>query len=473
VISIKTFWLINKVPVGLNTNFKRLCYAIGAVLLLLQLNSCKDPVITDRGNTLALQPLNLSHIDTCTVTISTVADRPLISSGVSTGVLGSMNDVFFGKTYAGVYAQLLISANSFSFSGKTLDSAVLIMPFINTASKYGHCDKPIDISVYELSQNMIPGYTYYSNDGFSVYGQPVGQRLDYVSDLTDSVRFIDPLAAQGLGGTQVPYRAQSPMLRVRLSNAFSNKLFSTPDSTLLASLTFIDYVKGLYITTNTSKVGDGLMYLALNNSAINMYYHTAGGTDTSLYQFLISTYGVTVNHFDHYYGGTLVQNALSNPAPGGDKAAYIQGGGGTKIRLRIPYLTNLKSKPGNIGITKAELIMPVLDTLVSDPSYQPPSVIALYRIDDKDSIEPLNANNLSGSGVLTTRQDDNGRAYLCYVFNLTEYVQRVLNGYYSNNNGYYVGFSYTVRGDRTILLNDPAKLSTQCKLKITYTKLIQ
>jgi hypothetical protein len=50
-------------------------------------------------------------------------------------------------------------------------------------------------------------------------------------------------------------------------------------------------------------------------------------------------------------------------------------------------------------------------------------------------------------------------------------VQRVLNGYYSNNNGYYIGYSYTVRGDRVIILNDPAKLSTQCKLKITYTKL--
>ena len=451
-------------------NLQSICYAIGAVMLLFHLNSCKDPVITDRGNTLALQPLNLSHIDTCTVTINTVTDRPLIASGVSVGVLGSANDLFFGKTYAGIYAQCLVSQGGFSFTGRALDSAVLVMPFVSSTSKYGSCNKPIDISVYELSQDMISGNTYYSNDGFSVYGQPIGQRLNYIADLVDSVHFLDPVVS---GGHFVPYDAQSPMLRVRLSNAFANKLFVTPDSILVAPLTFIQYFKGIYITTNPSKVGDGLMYMALNNSAIYLYHHSAAGAlDTSVFQFQISTYGVTVNHFDHYFGGTLVQNALSNPNPAGDKAGYVQAGSGTKLRLKIPYLTNLKTNPGNIGITKAELILPLLDTLVSDPSYQPPPALTMYRIDDIDSIEPLNGQNISGIGSLTTRLDDHGKSYLCYVFNITEYVQRVLNGYYSNNNGYYIGFSYTVRGDRTIILNDPAKLSTQCKLKITYTKLI-
>jgi hypothetical protein len=221
------------------------------------------------------------------------------------------------------------------------------------------------------------------------------------------------------------------------------------------------------------------MYLALNNSGINLYYHHTSYLDTLAYQFSLSTYGVTLNHFDHYYGGTLVQNALSHPNPAGDKVGYIQAGGGTKLKMTIPYLKNIDSvllngKKVPIGITKAELIMPILDTLVSDPSYPPPASITLYRIDDTLAVQTLNGNNYSGSGYLTTRLDESGRSYVCYVFNITEYVQRVLNGYYSNNNGYYIGYSYTVRGDRTIILNDktdPAKLAKQCKLKITYTKL--
>ena len=458
---------MNKIPT-------KLCYAICAVLLLCHLSACKDPVITDRSNTLDFQTFNLSHIDTCTVTINTVPDRPLVGSGVSTGVLGSMNDLFFGNTFASVYAQCLLSQSGVSLSGKILDSAVLIMPYVSATSKYGRCDKPVDVVVYELNQDMVPGNTYYSNDAFSVFSQPIGQRLNFVPDLVDSVYHVNPLVSP-----YVPSQNQSPMLRVRLSNTFATKLMNTPDSISLSSLNFIEYFKGLYITTNPTKVGNGLVFLSLanNNSNINLYYHSSTGSDTSVYQFPISTYGVTLNHFDHYYGGTLVQNALSYPNPNGDKVGYVQAGAGTKLRVRIPYLKNIDSVAGSngkklpIGVTKAELIMPILDTLMSDPSYQPPPSLTMYRIDDNDSTQALNYHNYSGVGSLTTRLDNNGKSYLCYVFNLTEYVQRVFNGYYSNNNGYYIGFSYTVRGDRTIILNDPAKISTQCKLKITYTKL--
>jgi len=456
----------------LKKNLSKLCYAICAVMLLCQLNACKDPVIADSGKAVNLAQLSLSHIDTCSVLINTVPDRPLLASGVSTGVLGSVDDLFFGNNFASIYAQsLLINGTPNSFANCVVDSAVLVMPYMSTAGLYGSCTKPIDISVYELSQDMVPGSTYYSGDAFSVYPTPIGQRLNYVADPVDSIFMLDPLAGQGGVGLEVPYHGQAPALRVRLSNNFANKLLNAPDSTLLASSTFIEYFKGLYITTNQHKVGNGYMYFALNSSGINLYYHHAGAIDTSVYQFSLSTYGVTVNHFDHFYGGTLVQQALSYPNPAGDKFGYVQAGGGTKLKVTIPGLKNL---PTNIGVTKAELIMPILDTLISQPAYRPPSALTLYRIDDHDSTEVLNGNNASGAGYLTTRIDESGRSYVCYVFNITEYVQRVLNGYYSNNNGYYVAYSYTVRGDRTIILNDRSdltKLARQCKLKITYTKL--
>jgi hypothetical protein len=450
----------------LNKIIKKLCYALCAVLLLCHLDGCKDPVITDKGNTLNFQNINLYHIDTCAVVFNTVLDRQVVSSSVTTGVLGSMNDLFFGKTFAGIYAQCLLQSSGAGFAGDILDSVVLIMPYSSLTSKYGKCDKPVDIVVYEVAQDMIPGITYYTNQGFSVYGQPVGTRANFIPDLLDSVYFVDPVLAQNL---EVPYDAQSPMLRVRLSNAFGNKLLNAPDTTLEAPLTFIEYFKGLYITTNPSKVGDGLMYFNLSNNScnINMYYHNASGVDTSCFQFQMSAYGVTLNHWDHYYGNTLVQNVLSNPNPGGDKVGYVQSGGG-RLKLKFPTLKNL---PPNIGITKAELIMPIVDTLLQDPSYSVPVGLTMYRIDDTLVVDPLNANNYSGVGTLTTRQDNNNQNYLCYVFNLTEYIQRVLNGYYSNNNGYYVTFSYPTRGDRVVILNDPAKVSTKTQLKITYTKL--
>jgi hypothetical protein len=342
------------------------------------------------------------------------------------------------------------------------------MPYLNSTARYGNCNKPIDINVYEVSQDMIPGATYYTNTSFSVYPQLVGQRTNFVPDLVDSVDYIDPFESP------VPYIAQGPQIRVRLSNNFANKLLNAPDTTYLASGTFIEYFKGLYVTTNPNKVGDGFVYLALNSSGVNLYYHHASYSpiDTQVYQFSMSTYGVTFNHFDHYYANTLVQGALSHPAPNGDKVGYIQAGGGVRLKMTLPYLKNL---PSNIGITKAELIMPIVDTLLSDPSYPPPPSISMVRIDDTLVVDPLPSNTYSsGTGYLSTRIDETGRNYLCYVFNLTAYVQQVLNGYYSNNNGYFVDFSYATRSDRTIIVNDhtnPAKLAKQCKLNITYTKL--
>ena len=446
----------------------KLCYALCAVMFIFHIEGCKDPVITDKGNTLNFQNISLYHIDTCSVIFNTVPDRPLISSGATTGVLGSMNDIFFGNTFAGIYAQCLLSnIEPSGFAGDVLDSMVLVMPYSSTTAKYGKCDKAIDIAVYEVAQDMIPGTTYYTNQGFTVYGQPIGTLNNFIPDLADSVYFINPAQSD----PYIPINNQSPMIRVRLSNTFANKLLNTPDSILDASVNFIEYFKGLYITTNPSKVGDGLMYFNLTNNScnINMYYHTAGSVgDTGFYQFTISTYGVNVDHWDHYYGGTLVQKVLSNPNPNGDQVGYIQGGGGTKLKLRLPTLKNL---PPNIGITKAELIMPIMDTLLADPSYGPPPELTMYRIDDTLAVNDFTPYNNSGVAALTTRVDNNNLNYLCYVFNITEYVQRVLDGYYSNNNGYYIGFPNTSAGNRTIILNNPAKLSTQCKLKITYTKL--
>ena len=454
-------------------NLTKLCYAICAVVTLLNLNACKDPSVTDRGNTLNFQTFNLSHIDTCTVLFNTVADRQVISSGVTQGVLGSANDVFFGRSYAGIYAQCLLLASPPSFAGCVLDSAVLVMPYISSTAKYGKCDKPMDVLVYQISQDMIPGSTYYTGDAFSVFNQPIGQRLNFIPDLRDSVYMID--ASQ----TPVPYYGQIPMMRIRLSNAFGNQLLNANDTNFLASSTFLQYFKGIYVTTNANKVGDGFVYFNLSSSAINLYYHHAAYSpiDTAMFPFKISNYGVTVNHFDHYYGNTLVQGALTNPNPAGDKVAYVQAGGGVRTKLTFPYLKNL---PSNIGVTKAELIVPIPDTLLSDPAFPPPGLISFLRIDDTLAVDPLNDNQYpgvvgtAGIGVLTTRLDNNGQSYLCYVFNLTLYVQRVLNGYYSNNNGYYISFSSATLANRVMLLNDRTdlrKLSKYSQLKITYTKL--
>lgn len=432
----------------------RLCHIACAVVLVCQLNSCKDPAIADKNNSLGFDPIGLAHLDTNTVIINTMAEVPLQSSAVATGVLGSMDDATFGKTYCGFYAQPLLSSVGGSFeSGSVIDSMVLYLPYINDSSKYGPCTKPIDIIVYEMSQVMDPTVVYHQSDAFSVYSQPIGTLTGYKPDLIDS--------------SVIRHYTVRPTICIKLSNAFAQKLLATDSTSLSSSVDFVNYLKGIYVTTNTANIGDGISYIDLLSSRISMYYHTPTA-DSLQFDFPINAYSATVNHFDHQYNGTPVQTAINSPGSAGDLAGYIQSGAGTKLKLKIPGLSAL---PSHIGVTKAELILPVKVDPTDTAKFPLPKTITLYRIDnasDTSSTYALNVYNLSGVASLTTRKDDAGNDYYCYVFNLTEFIQRVQNGYYGNF-GFFISYSYTVRADRAIILNNPA--TQTCKLKITYTKL--
>ena len=442
---------------------KHWCSALCIVALMLVLGACNDPVIKI-GKTIEREDLlNLSHMDTTTLILNTVAESNLQASGISTAVLGSMNDLYTGFTYASFYAQCLLSQNGYTFhvqdSMAAIDSAVLSLPYINDSARYGRCTSPIDVIVYEQSQDMYATNTYYNNDAFAVYPTPVGRLNNYTPDLKDSVH-IDTFVL-------------APQIRVRLNNSFAQKLLATDSVSLSSSANFVNYLKGLYVTTNPSKIGSGIVYLNLHNAKITLYYHTAN-TPKLTYDFLINAYSAGVNHFDHNNRGNDIQRSLSTTTP--DKQVYIQSGVGTKIKMQLPYLSNLippKNAAGkrdsSVAVVKAELILPYSNYFTND-SFVPPARVILLRLDDTLASQTLNGFNNSGVGLLSTRLDANGNSYNCYVFNLTEFVQRILDGYY-NNNGFYIQYSYTVRADRVSIFNDPAADATKSKLKITYTKI--
>ncbi|MCW3128312.1 MAG: hypothetical protein JWO03_3970 [Bacteroidetes bacterium] len=442
----------------MNKYLVRLCHIACAVLLVCHLNSCKDPAIADKSNTFGLDPIGLAHLDSCPVIINTVSEMPLQASAVATGVLGSMNDPSLGRTYCGFYAQCLLSSNGAFFeSGTVVDSVVLYLPYINDSSKYGPCARPIDVIVYEVSQYIDPTVIYHQNDVFNVYGQAIGRLNSYRPDLIDS--------------TIVRHVTQSPQISIKLSNSFAQKLLSADSNSLSSSTNFINYMKGIYVTTNTANVGDGIVYLNLQSSRISMYYHNSA-SDSLQFDFPITSYSSTVNHFDHQYNGTPVQNAINHPSATGDATNYIQTGAGTKLKIQIPTLLSSVASIGKpIAVTKAELILPVQ---TSDTNLFPlPATVTFYRLinaSDTSSLQQLNVYNNSGTGTLSTRIADDGSSYYCYVFNLTEFTQRVLNGYYANY-GFYVEYSFTVRADRAIIYNDPLIAAKKSKLKITYTKL--
>lgn len=429
--------------------FKYISYIAPAVFCwcLFSLSACKDPAIEDNTLLTDDDDLNLAK-DTLFTKVVSVFEEPLASNGISTGVLANISDPTYGKTQAGVYAQIRLSSNNVNFgTNAILDSVVLTLAY---ADKYGKFDIPVNVSVYELTQSLLDSTTYKTNQSFSVNPTAIGQKNGFTPNLTDSVQLNN--------GQKLP-----PHFRVSLTNAFGNKIMADTNK-LVNNVAFLDYIKGLYVTTANSPEGNGLVYFTMASvlSGVTVYYRNDAADSLALF---IPVSGIKVNHFDNNYTGTPVAAAVNTPNPAGEPKAYLQGGAGVRTKI---FITNLDSLPDNIAVNKAELIITQSD---GDTAYKAPLLLDLFRIDDAGGLVSLEDDGLSHYGGTRVTENVNGVTYTRYRFNIKKYFQKLVNGTY-NNNGFYLqvlaGNSHT---ERLVLANSPTNENYKVTFVVTYTKL--
>ncbi|MDB5284948.1 MAG: hypothetical protein JWO06_4023, partial [Bacteroidota bacterium] len=350
---------------------------------LFSLQACKQPLIGDKTLLNKNDSLNVAK-DTLVLQVATLFEKPLITSGASQGLLGSLYDPNFGTTYCSLYAHFELTSSNISFGiGPVLDSAVFSLAY---NGQYGLCKVPVDVSLYEMNQDMYDSLTYYSNTSFQVKTPPIGQLHSFVPDLIDSVP---------VQGGSLPAE-----LRIRLTDAFGNRILHADSLNVLSSnQSFLSYFKGIYLTTNSNTVGNGLLALNLPSSlsGITLYYHNGDGIPLTYY---IPISGAAVNHFDNIYTGTPAATAANSSAA--QPKLYLQGGAGTKGKLTI---TNLATLPKNIGINKAEFIF---SQTAGDTAYAAPFQLSLFRIDDAGNGQYLEDQGLSTFGGSLFTENING-----------------------------------------------------------------
>ncbi len=424
-------------------------YIAPAILIcwcLFSIQSCKDPVILSKNLLTKSDTLNLAK-DTLAIVCTTVLQNNLSSSGIIDGILGSMSDHNFGVTYAGFYAQCALTTTSPTFGTKPiLDSVVLSLGF---DAPYGSCSKPVNIYVYELNQDLLTTGNYFTTTSFQVKTPPIGQKLHYVPDFVDSIEVVQA------GGNE------APQLRIDLTQAFGYKLLNADSVSLLSDSLFLVYFKGIYVTA-AGPVGNGMMACNLSSalSSITMYYRNTDTGDSIENSFSFPTTGVSVNHSDNNYFGTPVLNAIQNPTANNQKL-YLEGGGGLydKILFNIDTL-----KKQNTGVNKAELVVALSrpDSLSAAPS----SLTLLY-IDDAgvgQLVEDASTTSFGGS-----LQEDtlNGLMVSRYHFNISIYMQRVLQGIH-NNNGLYLEIPSANSNPARVVLTNPTPGTPNSNIYRTY-----
>ncbi len=424
--------------------------------------SCKEPVILGKNILPGDDDINALFTDTFTIIAKTVREDSLISNRLAANQIGCMMDPIFGKTSAGIYTQVrLPTANVDLGDNLVLDSLVLWM---DLTAYYGDTAVAQTFQVYRMTELMpsdsdVDSILYYSHQTFTIDQTLIGEKT-MKPNLKDSI-----ITAYG--------DTYPPCIRIRLEDVFANDLLAQSGTPNFADNdAFLNYLNGIYITTDTTTPGSAL-YLVnlLAFSSLTMYY--SNDEDDSLkFDFVFNPDCVRVGHYTHNYSGSIVEPYLNSTDPAGDNLVFAQGLAGLKAWLQFPYIGSL----GNVAINKAELIFTETESFSDDSIYKLPTQMTMTKRED-DGANGFIDDVLEGSDHFGGKKETvnvDGEDLIQYRFNLARHFQLVIDGNtnYGENNGIYLLTNLSTRHAGRIVFGGGTHPDYKIELLITYTKIL-
>ncbi|MFT6210275.1 MAG: hypothetical protein ACJAYA_001400 [Bacteroidia bacterium] len=428
------------------------------LLILLVIASCKEPDGIGLDVLPAGEEMPIAWVDTFTIEARTVGYDSVLTSGLTTYLLGDFGDPIFGRVKSDLYTQLRLESVPFDpGAGQTIDSIVLNMAY---SGSYGNTTKfggTMRFGVYELTEDLISlvDTSYYSTVSHSV--DPIAlAEFDLRPDLFSGITMIG-------GGDTV---LLPPSLRIRLDDSFGQDILNLGGgSTELADNDeFVKAIKGISVRPiNASMVsGNGsILYLNLASEAsrVELYYHN--NNDTSSVILTMNNTGSVHTFFEHEFP-LVINNAIADSTVEGANRLYVQSMAGLRMRLDIPHLRELREL-GVVAITKAELVVPIDETVITDYGY-PSSLFVTGINDDGGSVilvDQFESSDYYG-GVFNSDEGE-------YVFNIARHIQSILNSPEEPDLGLYVVNAGNSTNARRGVFNGPQHPDKAMKLRMTYT----
>jgi Domain of unknown function (DUF4270) len=330
------------------------------------------------------------------------------------------NDPYFGTTKSIIYTELKPAFFPYNFpSTRSLDSIVLVLSY---KSSFGDSTIPQKVDVYQMSGIFKADSS--SCKFFDFDFPKLGSTIYTPQQLDDSV---------------ISFRERSThQLRIKLDNAFGESLLSQDSSTALKSdSTFKAFFKGFAIVPDFSYGGNALSYFNLldSNTKLAIYFKSTAATvtDTTVYNFNLTTLSADANNVIRNHAGSEIVNHLDHPVAG-DDVIYIQTTPGTYAEIKIPDLTGLSNRI----VHRAELVMDqVYSATTLDNFFATPGILYLDVQDTAGGGSyrpiPCDFNALSGQpnigtfgGFRTLAKDPFGNDISRYAFNISRYVQKII-----------------------------------------------
>lgn len=371
---------------------------------LLFITSCNDDII-DFGK--SLQPstdtmivkADTFHLDVTTEVVESTPSR----SSIGTYLLGSMFSSRFGQTKADLLLQFACP-EGFSFPAGTVADSVRLE--LSSSDWYGVKNSSLEVSAYEVNI------------------QAAGYRTTYNSNF-NPLSFCD--MSIGLGKKLVTTAADTAIFSVKLDNALVTKFFNAPAGTFDSNEIFLDYFKGVYLTTN---YGNSLMY-ALNKVNIVCYYHyttALGSVINATATFPASKEVRQLNRFVHDYSKATdgIITTSGSDVIVNDSVACLLGAAGMHAKITLP-LKRLKESMSvggrRLQINSAIMYAELIEETGTNDDINPPADILLIKSSDVNAFFANSDLSKNIDFFVGTYNPLNRR----YEFQMYTYLQEVYN----------------------------------------------
>ena len=386
-------------------------------------------------------------IDTCTVTFSTVKADSFVTSGSTTGWLGSYQDKYTGTLTASPY--FTFSLPSYTAYEKTLfDSVVLYVKCLN--DYYGDTSITQSFQVYELDDNVETDKNdlLYNTNSFA---RKTNKLADY--------RFK-------------PQPHKKKYLSVRLSDDLGKDMlnkFMTESDEVSDDTKFNNYFKGLMLMPDVSKSNNVVNFEVSDTSVLMViYYHMYEDQKKSGTIDIYLNSSLQFTHIDHNKTGTNIEKLNSQYGELSSKLTnnevYLQSMTSTTVHIDFPYIKNLKQLGDYVNINSAVLHVKPLKN--SYPVLSPlPGYIYLSYLDESDNQSKQFALELSRDLTLNDLNTN-------YAVSITDLIKSQLDAMSIDKlrinldlkkEGYQRDLKRLVLGD---FYNDKAKAYVEIQLSI-------
>lgn len=399
-------------------------YWIIALPVLFVLASCSKKEI-EFGGVPENAYTKLVYVDTVSVQLSTVLLDSFQTNGATSLLLGKYKDPYLGTVSCRPFFQLSNPSTIPDIPASAVFDSLLFIIRTNHYY-YGDTSRPQTIQVQELAQTISYSYNdkLYNTTDVAVKPVPLGTRtLKFSPSVTDSIT-------------------------IRLDNSkgleLYNKLLQKEDE-VTDNDAFLNYFKGISLSVGGNDTTAVFGLTGASSMVMRVvYHHTTPTREETYIDFPLSVNDLVFNQVLTNRSGT----GLDVPGPVGVKEiasvltgnhSFSQYGTGVLLKMTFPSLKGILKNDNIVKLMKAELIIRPAALSFDRYTYRLPSSLFMLQTDGSN-IGGSEVMDPSGSSVqkVTPVTDYIYGENSYYGFNVTPYINQLLNTGGSEDDGFFL-----------------------------------